>query len=69
MPTCNPNLMPFHINYNGPAPVSAFMHVEKLADSVESVEPHGYELQVSVVVENERFIFDSWMSCRKIIIR
>lgn len=28
--TCTPNLMPFHINYTGPAAVSAFMRVEKL---------------------------------------
>ncbi|PPQ65264.1 hypothetical protein CVT24_011419 [Panaeolus cyanescens] len=27
---CKPNLMPFHIDYNGPAPVSQFMRVEKL---------------------------------------
>ncbi|CAA7267178.1 unnamed protein product [Cyclocybe aegerita] len=25
LPTCKPDLMPFHIDYDGPAPVSAFM--------------------------------------------
>ncbi|KAF9038705.1 ribonuclease H2, subunit C [Panaeolus papilionaceus] len=28
--SCKPSLMPFHITYNGPAPVSQFMRVEKL---------------------------------------
>ncbi|KDR80938.1 hypothetical protein GALMADRAFT_136016 [Galerina marginata CBS 339.88] len=38
LPTCNPNLMPFHINYTGPAAVSAFMRVEKakLEDKVQN---------------------------------
>jgi hypothetical protein len=30
LPTCNPNLMPFHIKYTGPAAVSMFFHVEKM---------------------------------------
>lgn len=33
---CTPNLMPFHIDYTGPAPVTAFMRVEKLAGTVQS---------------------------------
>jgi hypothetical protein len=48
VPTCKPNLMPFHINYNGPAAVKTFMQVEKLIDNVEGAGSHGYELQVSV---------------------
>lgn len=35
LPTCEPNLMPFHIDYSGPASVSAFMHVEKLKPQEE----------------------------------
>ena len=69
IPACKPNLMPFHINYNGPAAVSAFMHVEKLVDSFESAEAHGFELQVGALVENETFMFNSWMSYRQIILR
>ena len=30
LPTCNPNLMPFHIKYTGPAAMSMFFHVEKM---------------------------------------
>ncbi|KAJ3517711.1 hypothetical protein NLJ89_g340 [Agrocybe chaxingu] len=30
LPTCKPDLMPFHIDYDGPAPVSAFMRVSPL---------------------------------------
>ena len=30
LPTCNPNLMPFHIKYTGPAAVSMFFHVDKM---------------------------------------
>ncbi|KAF8957147.1 ribonuclease H2, subunit C [Flammula alnicola] len=30
LPICIPNLMPFHIDYTGPAPVSTFMRVEKV---------------------------------------
>ena len=38
--TCTPNLMPFHIDYTGPAAVSAFMRVEKLkiAETAEATE-------------------------------
>jgi len=43
VPSCKPNLMPFHIDYNGPAAVSTFMHVEKLVDHVESA---GHDLPV-----------------------
>lgn len=30
IPECSPNLMPFHIDYTGPAAVSTFMRIEKL---------------------------------------
>ncbi|CAA7269877.1 unnamed protein product [Cyclocybe aegerita] len=30
LPTCKPDLMPFHIDYDGPAPVSAFMRISPL---------------------------------------
>ncbi|KAK0189425.1 ribonuclease H2, subunit C [Armillaria mellea] len=29
LPSCSPNLMPFHIDYDGPAPISTFMRVEE----------------------------------------
>jgi len=41
LPTCNPNLMPFHISYTGPAAVSTYMRVEKLkpAEVIEESKP------------------------------
>jgi hypothetical protein len=37
LPSCTPNLMPFHVNYTGPAAVSAFMRVRKLVvDEIEN---------------------------------
>ncbi|CAA7261105.1 unnamed protein product [Cyclocybe aegerita] len=30
LPMCKPDLMPFHIDYDGPAPVSAFMRISPL---------------------------------------
>lgn len=39
LPTCTPNLMPFHIDYTGPANVSRFMKIEKLKPE-ELVEEH-----------------------------
>ncbi|KAF8880209.1 ribonuclease H2, subunit C [Gymnopilus junonius] len=38
MPTCNPNLMPFHINYSGLAAVSAYMRVEKAVSEALTTE-------------------------------
>ena len=38
LPTCNPNLMPFHIKYTGPAAVSMFIHVEKVMKTEEEEE-------------------------------
>lgn len=35
LPTCNPNLMPFHIEHTGPAPVSMFLRVEKMKPDEE----------------------------------
>ncbi|KAK0200758.1 ribonuclease H2, subunit C [Desarmillaria ectypa] len=29
LPSSSPNLMPFHIEYDGPAPISTFFHVEE----------------------------------------
>ncbi|KIM39521.1 hypothetical protein M413DRAFT_447012 [Hebeloma cylindrosporum] len=39
LPTCNPNLMPFHIDYTGPANVSKFMKIEKVKPEELVVEP------------------------------
>ncbi|KAF8635380.1 hypothetical protein AX15_000385 [Amanita polypyramis BW_CC] len=34
LPTCTPNLMPFHINYSGPALISTYMQVEPSHETV-----------------------------------
>ncbi|KAF8692122.1 hypothetical protein AX14_002601 [Amanita brunnescens Koide BX004] len=34
LPTCAPNLMPFHIGYSGPAPISTYMLVEPSSEAV-----------------------------------
>ncbi|KAF9563583.1 hypothetical protein CPC08DRAFT_816506 [Agrocybe pediades] len=39
LPTCNPNLMPFHISYTGPALVSGYMRVEKYKRDDASIIP------------------------------
>ena len=36
LPTCNPNLMPFHIKHTGPAPVSMFLRVDKMTADEET---------------------------------
>ncbi len=38
LPDCTPNLMPFHIDYNGPAAVKTFMRVERLFEKTEATE-------------------------------
>ena len=46
LPTCNPNLMPFHIKYTGPAAVSMFFHVEKMkVEEGEEKEGEGVKEQ------------------------
>ncbi|PPQ95969.1 hypothetical protein CVT26_016186 [Gymnopilus dilepis] len=47
LPVCNPNLMPFHINYSGPASVSAYMRTEKAASEVSTVKDEN-SLKVTV---------------------
>ncbi|KIL64154.1 hypothetical protein M378DRAFT_163635 [Amanita muscaria Koide BX008] len=34
LPTCSPDLMPFHIDYSGPAPISTYMQVEPAKEVV-----------------------------------
>jgi hypothetical protein len=58
---CKPNLMPFHINYNGPAAVSTFMHVEKLVESVESPGIRRREPQVSSRTARRVPMSNCWM--------
>jgi len=38
LPDCTPNLMPFHIDYSGPAAVKTFMRVERLFEKRETTE-------------------------------
>ena len=44
LPTCNPNLMPFHIKYTGPAAMSMFFHVEKMKVE-EEIDEEGKEVK------------------------
>jgi ribonuclease H2 subunit C len=37
---CKPNLMPFHINYSGPAPISTYLLVEPASETVGAPSPH-----------------------------
>ena len=52
LPACNPNLMPFHIKYTGPAAVSMFFHVEKA--KAEEGEGEMKEQNDKIKVEEER---------------
>jgi len=36
---CTPNLMPFHINYSGPAPISTYMPVRLTSEAVGAPSP------------------------------
>ena len=36
---CTPNLMPFHINYSGPAPISTYLLVEPASEMVGAPSP------------------------------
>ncbi|KAF9485558.1 hypothetical protein BDN70DRAFT_871226 [Pholiota conissans] len=47
LPQCNPNLMPFHIHYTGPALVSSFLRVKKF--EATEVEKDGQEVTEDVV--------------------
>jgi hypothetical protein len=49
LPTCNPNLMPFHIKYTGPAAVSMFFHVEK----TKTEEGEGVKGEEKVKEQND----------------
>ena len=57
LPTCNPNLMPFHIKYTGPAAVSMFFHVEKMQAEEEEklveVKEQQQQDDMMKVVEEE----------------
>jgi len=52
LPTCNPNLMPFHIKYTGPAAVSMFFHVEKQIKTEEGGEEVKEQNDKKEVEEN-----------------
>lgn len=38
LPTCNPDLMPFHISYSGHAAVSAYMRIEKALPELSTIK-------------------------------
>ncbi|KAF9262095.1 hypothetical protein L218DRAFT_868601 [Marasmius fiardii PR-910] len=56
---CEPNLMPFHIEYNGSAPISTYLHVQDAKKNVGAPEPTQETLEESnhesqrTVVDNE----------------
>ncbi|PBK85688.1 ribonuclease H1 small subunit [Armillaria gallica] len=40
LPSCSPNLMPFHIDYDGPAPISTFLRVEeRVTENLDEPQP------------------------------
>ncbi|KIP03823.1 hypothetical protein PHLGIDRAFT_76985 [Phlebiopsis gigantea 11061_1 CR5-6] len=41
IPTCSPNLMPFHIQYSGPAPISTYFRVKHAQSSEPSPNTSG----------------------------
>ncbi|EEB92306.1 hypothetical protein MPER_09209 [Moniliophthora perniciosa FA553] len=43
LPSCNPNLMPFSIDYNGTAPVSTFLRVEDAKRNIGAPEVEDTE--------------------------
>ncbi|KAK0457043.1 ribonuclease H2, subunit C [Desarmillaria tabescens] len=44
LPSSSPNLMPFHIEYNGPASISTFFHVEeRVTENLDEPEPVSEE--------------------------
>lgn len=54
LPTCSPNLMPFHIRHTGPAAVSMFLRVEKMKLEEEAKEQiKKTEEAATVVVEKD----------------
>lgn len=56
LPTCNPNLMPFHIGHTGPAAVSMFLRVEKMQPEEEQNEKVGVGVVVVDKVEEEEVV-------------
>ncbi|PSR73083.1 hypothetical protein PHLCEN_2v11053 [Hermanssonia centrifuga] len=46
IPTCSPNLMPFHISYSGPAPISTYFRVKQTAPPAVSGTPSSEEAPV-----------------------
>jgi hypothetical protein len=44
---CNPNLMPFHIDYSGPAPISTYFLVEPASETVGAPRAESMEKEAS----------------------
>ncbi|KAK0440083.1 ribonuclease H2, subunit C [Armillaria borealis] len=48
LPSCSPNLMPFHIDYDGPAPISTFLRVEeRVTENLDEPAPDGPKAESS----------------------
>ncbi|SJL10925.1 uncharacterized protein ARMOST_14321 [Armillaria ostoyae] len=48
LPSCSPNLMPFHIDYDGPAPISTFLRVEEhVTENLDEPVPDGPKAESS----------------------
>ncbi|KAK0477020.1 ribonuclease H2, subunit C [Armillaria novae-zelandiae] len=49
LPSCSPNLMPFHIDYDGPAPISTFLRVEeRVTENLDEPAPDGPKAESSM---------------------
>jgi len=63
LPTCIPNLMPFHIDYSGPAPISTYFRVEPGNARVGA--PPSVETSYDVAPETSTNVGDQGLSNEK----
>lgn len=62
LPTCSPNLLPFSVNYTGPAPVSTYFRVERTSSQVavpaldEKIAPLESEKAVESVASSSKVV-------------
>ncbi|KAF7370963.1 hypothetical protein MSAN_00730300 [Mycena sanguinolenta] len=53
LPTASPNLMPFHVDHNGPAPISTYFLVEAAKEHVAEPPPpaSGEDVEMELAAE------------------
>ncbi|KAG7087786.1 hypothetical protein E1B28_013727 [Marasmius oreades] len=57
---CKPNLMPFHIEYNGTAPISTFLHVQDAKKNIGAPEEPVHQTPTTEVDdESQKTVVDS----------